>query len=105
MKKYLAIMAVTLLSGCMAAGPMQVSDGNQKNGDVVLSFNYNVMQKPTLDVQQGLQTAAGKCQSWGYTGAVPSGKPETVCTSKTEGGDCISWQVNTHFQCTGVAQK
>ena len=71
---------------------------------MVLSMQYNVMQQPMVDVRQGLQTAALKCQSWGYSGAIPSGKPSTICTTKTEGGDCIAWTVNSTFQCTGVAQ-
>ena len=106
MKLYLlGLPAVALLSGCMAAGPMQVSGGNRQNGDVVLSFDYNVMQNPSVNVTQGLQTAAGKCQSWGYAGAIPSGSPTTSCTGKTEGGDCISWRVSTHFQCTGQVSQ
>lgn len=94
----------TLLSACVAPSPMQVAGGSKESGQVVLDFEYNVMQQPTINVQQGLQTAAGKCQSWGYAGAIPSGKPATTCTTKTDGGDCIAWRVSSTFQCTGVVQ-
>lgn len=100
----LPALAAALLSACMAPSPMQVAGGSKERGEVVLSLDYNVMQMPTVNVQQGLQTAAGRCQGWGYAGALPSGKPSTVCSNKTEGGDCMAWRVTSKFQCTGVAQ-
>lgn len=99
-----AVFSVSMLAACVAPSPMQVGGGSKESGQVVLSFQYNVMQQPSIDVRQGLQTAAGKCQSWGYAGAVPNGKPATSCTTKTEGGDCIAWVVKSTFLCTGMAQ-
>lgn len=104
--KRLLLPALTagLLSACVAPSPMQVAGGSKQQGEVVLSFDYNVMQMPTVNVQQGMQTAAAQCQGWGYAGALPKGKPTTACSSKTEGGDCLAWRVTSKFQCTGVAQ-
>lgn len=93
-----------LLSACMPPSGIQVAGGNKANGQVVLSYDYNVMQKPVVDVQQGLSTAASQCQGWGYVGAIPSGKLSTTCSTKTQNGDCIAWKVTTRFQCTGVVQ-
>lgn len=101
---FLPVLAAGLLSACVAPSPMQVAGGSQQKGEVVLSMDYHVMQMPSVNVQQTLQTAAGKCQSWGYAGALPSGKPSTVCSNKTEGGDCLAWRVTSKFQCTGLAQ-
>lgn len=98
------ILTLVSLGACVAPSPMQVGGGSKETGKVVLSMQYNVMQQPMVDVRQGLQTAALKCQSWGYSGAIPSGKPSTSCTTKTDGGDCIAWTVSSTFQCTGVAQ-
>ncbi len=105
MKKVFGIVATAaLLGACVAPSPMQVGGGSKESGQVVLDFQYNVMQQPTINVRQGIQTAAGKCQSWGYVGAIPSGTPTTTCTTKTDGGDCIAWRVSSTFQCTGVVQ-
>jgi hypothetical protein len=101
---FLPVLAAGLLSACVAPSPMQVAGGSKQQGEVVLSLDYNVMQMPTVNVQQGLQTAVAQCQGWGYSGALPSGKPVTVCSNKTEGGDCMAWRVTSKFQCTGVAQ-
>lgn len=98
------IAAAALFGGCVVPSPMQVGGGSKESGQVVLAFQYNVMQQPSVNMRLGLQTAAGKCQSWGYGGAIPSGKPAATCTTKTQGGDCITWTVSSTFQCTGVAQ-
>jgi hypothetical protein len=100
----LPVLALGLLSACVAPAPLQVAGGSKQKGEVVLAADYNVMQMPNVNVQQGLQTAVAQCQGWGYAGALPAGKPVNTCTSKTEGGDCIAWRVTSRFQCTGVAQ-
>jgi hypothetical protein len=100
----LSALIAGLLSACVASSPMQVAGGSKQQGEVVLAFDYNVMQMPSVNVQQGMQTAVAQCQSWGYAGALPKGKPATVCSGKTEGGDCLAWRVTSTFQCTGVAQ-
>ena len=98
------LFMVGLLSACVAPSPMQVSGGSKANGEVVLSYDYNVMQQPNVNVQQWLGTAAGRCQGWGYAGAVPNGSPDTTCSNRTQDGDCIAWKVTARFQCTGGAQ-
>jgi hypothetical protein len=105
MKFIFAIIGTAALVGaCVAPSPMQVGGGSKESGKVVVEFQYSVMQKPTINVRQGLQTAASQCQGWGYVGAIPSGKPTTSCTTKTDGGDCVAWRVSSTFQCTGVVQ-
>ena len=78
------LLAATLLAGCAAPSAMVVSDGNQSEGTVVLSYDYSLMQSPKVDWQEGLQKASAQCLSWGYNGALPSDKPSKTC--KTEIG-------------------
>lgn len=101
---FFIIASAALLGACVAPSPVQVGGGSKESGQVVLTFQYNIMQQPSVGVRQGLQTAANKCQSWGYAGAIPSGTPVVTCTTKTAGGDCIAWSMNSTFQCTGMAQ-
>ncbi|MEQ3722729.1 YecR family lipoprotein [Alcanivorax sp.] len=100
------LFAAASLTACVATpSPIRVADGNQAEGTVVLSTDYNLMQSPQMDWQQGLQKARAQCQSWGYNGAIPSGNPSQTCSNETQEGDCIGWTVKATFQCTGPAQQ
>ena len=100
--RLLTVLAAASLAACVtAASPIRVADGNQNEGTVTLATDYNLMQNPQMDWQQGLQKASAQCQGWGYSGAIPSGKPSQNCSNETQDGDCIGWTVNATFQCTG----
>ena len=104
MTRLSVLFAAALLAGCAAPSAMMVSDGNQSEGTVVMSYDYSLMQSPKVDWQQGLQKASTQCQGWGYNGAIPSGKPKRTCNNETQDGNCIGWTVNATFQCTGPNQ-
>lgn len=101
----LIILFTAALTSCAAPSAMEVSDGNQSEGTVVMSYDYSLMQSPKVDWQQGLQKATAQCQSWGYNGALPSDSPSKSCKTETQDGDCIAWTLSTTFQCTAKAQQ
>ncbi|KGD61334.1 hypothetical protein T9A_01783 [Alcanivorax jadensis T9] len=105
MTRLSALFIAALLAGCAAPSAMMVSDGNQSEGTVVMSYDYSLMQSPKVDWQQGLQKASAQCQSWGYNGALPSDTPSKSCKTETQDGDCIAWTLSTTFQCTAKAQQ
>lgn len=96
------LLAMTFLAACTASSPMRVSGGGASQGVVTLSYDYSLMQQPTIDWQQGLEKAAAQCRKWGYSGAVPDGETDKTCRNKTEDGDCIAWTLSANFQCTGA---
>ena len=104
MKLIPLLVAVGLLVGCATATPMKVSEGNRSKGEVILSAEYSILQPPSLDMQQGMATAAEQCQQWGYVSAVPDGKPARSCVSEMENGQCIGWAMNAKFLCTGASE-
>lgn len=101
----LVLGTAAALTACVTpAAPIKVAGGNQSEGTVVMSVDYNIMQNPQTNWQEGLQKASAQCMQWGYTGAIPSSKPSQTCSTKTQNGDCIGWTVSSTFQCTGGAQ-
>ena len=56
--RFLTVLAAASLVACVtAASPIRVADGNQNEGTVTLATDYNLMQNPQMDWQQGLQKA------------------------------------------------
>lgn len=102
---WIALMAAALLTACVSPSPVRVAGGDQSQGVVTLSYDYNVTQKPSIDWQQALQEAATQCHQWGYGGVIPTDKTSKSCKTRTDGGDCIAWTLSAKFQCTAKAQQ
>lgn len=102
---FLIIALAAVVSACATPSAIRVANGDQSQGTVVMAYDYSLMQSPKVDWQQGLQSASAQCQSWGYSGAIPAGKPSQACKTKTQDGDCIGWTISADFQCTAPAAE
>jgi hypothetical protein len=96
-----AAVMVALLQGCAVQKTMVATGGSRSDGTVKLAYEVAMLEKPQLDMQQGIATALEKCKVWGYTGAEPFGGQTKTCNS-WGGGGCNGWLVTVEFQCTGT---
>jgi hypothetical protein len=85
---------------------MVPTGGSRADGTVKLSYEFDRLEKPQVDMVQGAAAAAERCKNWGYSGAQPFGGQTKVCNDHNRDG-CTSWLVTVEFQCTGtpVASK
>ncbi|WP_314435123.1 YecR family lipoprotein [Massilia timonae] len=96
-----ALAAVFLtLQGCAVQKQLVATGGSRADGTVKMSYEFGMFEQPVINVQQGLQSAIQRCQSWGYTGAEAFGGQTKQCNGYG-GGNCNSWLVTMEFQCTG----
>ena len=95
------------LSGCATTKEWAATGGSRADGVVVLAYDHNNFEMPTVDEQQGLALAVTRCKSWGYEGAEAFGGVSKKCTSPVYGlyGGCNYWQVTKQYQCAGRPEK
>jgi len=97
----LAIVGVAVaLQGCAVQKQLVATGGSRADGTVKMSYEFGMFEQPVINLQQGVQSATQRCQSWGYTGAEPFGGQTKQCNGYGTGG-CNSWTVTVEYQCTG----
>ena len=104
MKTILSIITVVaVFSGCATTKEWSPTAGSRADGTMILSYQYNNFEQPTVDDNQGLQLATARCQQWGYTGAEAFGGVIRKCAEPVYGlyGGCNMWQVDKQYQCIG----
>ena len=57
-----------------------------------------MFERPEVDSAQALQIATKRCQSWGYTAAIPFEFINTSCQQMTSSG-CSVNMVQQEYQC------
>ena len=95
------LAAILALQGCAVQKDMVATGGSRADGTVKLAYEFRSFEKPVIDMQRGAATAAERCKTWGYDGAVPFGGETRVCNDSNRDG-CTRWQVSVEFQCTGT---
>ncbi|WP_336284190.1 YecR family lipoprotein [Citrobacter arsenatis] len=93
-------IGLVLLSGCAVRKEMTAIGGSKADGTVKLGYSFSEFEKPVVDVQQGINLAAKKCQAWGYSNAEPFGGQQSQCTNFDASG-CTAYNVTIEYQCTG----
>lgn len=101
MKKITVIIGILLLSGCAVKKEMTPIGGSKADGTVRLGYTFGQFEKPVVDLQQGAQLAAKKCQVWGYNGAEAFGGQQSQCMQSDAYGGCVMTNVSIEYQCTG----
>jgi hypothetical protein len=98
----LAALTVVILTfqGCAVQKQLVATGGSRADGTVKMSYEFGIFEQPVINVQQGLQSAIQRCQSWGYTGAEAFGGQTKQCNAYGS-GTCNSWLVTMEFQCIG----
>jgi len=95
-----AAAVVFTLQGCAVQKQLVATGGSRADGTVKMSYEFGMFEKPVINVQQGLQSAIKRCESWGYTGAEAFGGQTKLCNAYG-GGNFNNWLVTMEFQCTG----
>jgi len=96
--------SILLLSGCAVQKQLIPVGGSKSDGTVKLSYSFNELESPRVNLQQGAQAAAERCAAWGYSGAEPFGGSTSACT-QTSGDSCLETTVTVEYQCTGDLKK
>lgn len=106
--KHRIIIAAALavaLSACATPKEWTAAGGSRADGVVRLVFNYGGFEKPVVDEQQAVATAASKCRVWGYTSAEAFGAALYECKARGGLGQCMATQVTKEYQCTGLGDS
>lgn len=99
MKNIAIMFLLILLPGCATTKVLQATGGSKSDGIIELSYQYGAFEKPVVDWTQGMQTAAERCQAWGYGSADPFGGTISNCQAYDGYGGCNSWLVTVKYQC------
>lgn len=78
--------------------------GSRADGTVQLSFEHGSLEKPQLDLIQGLATAKQRCAAWGYSDAEQFGGNARQCQVPSQYG-CMRWYVTVTYQCLGKPKR
>lgn len=104
MKKYLFCCFIFLASCATVQLDWQAIGGSRSDGTVELAYQYSILQTPVVDYQQGLDLAAKRCMSWGYSGAEEFGGEISTCRRPGSSG-CAETFVTKQYQCLGHLEK
>ena len=105
--KMISIGAVALcaaLAACASAKTYSATGGSRADGTVRLSYEFGMLEVPTVDENQGLTLAKQRCSVWGYTGAEAFGGTTSQCTAPSSSG-CMTTLVTKEYQCTGTGGR
>lgn len=100
MKCALLLVAALAVSACATNETLVPVGGSRSDGVVRLAYQYGMFQKPVVDYDAAVRTAASRCNAWGYSNAEPFGSTETNCIAYNGYGSCIGWRVTVAYQCT-----
>jgi hypothetical protein len=100
MKQLATVLAALALSACATTETLVPVGGSRADGVVTLAYQYGMFQKPVVDYDQAVHTAAARCAAWGYSNAEPFGSSLSNCTAVNGYGACIAWRVSVSYQCT-----
>ncbi|EHK2735228.1 hypothetical protein J9K13_002756 [Salmonella enterica] len=95
---FIFLLLSSALSGCSVHKDMIPVGGSKADGTVKLAYEYGILREPEVSMQQGVEAATRKCQSWGYKEAEPFGGSEQTCIASGQYG-CMRYRVTTEFQC------
>ena len=105
--KLMAIFLVTLvfigLTGCAKKVQKDWNpiNGSRADGIVRLAIQYNDLEIPVTDDQQGLILAKKRCQSWGYSDTEPFGGVSVQMIALPYGFTRAKYQQTKEYQCIG----
>lgn len=101
MKKFLIlIFTIIVLDSCEVQKYLAISDGSKSDGTLTMVYEHGVYEKPVVHWEEAKQSAAEKCQSWGYGGAEFFDVGEKECISRDANGNCLRFRVTYKCQCT-----
>ncbi|HID6041774.1 TPA: YecR family lipoprotein [Klebsiella pneumoniae] len=97
--RYLGLMAVVLsLSACTTVTDMSATGGSRADGIVEMSYQYDVLQRVMIDKLKAQDSAARRCQSWGYKSAEAFDDGIRTCVDR-DMISCNVYRVTVRYQC------
>lgn len=90
---------IIMSSGCAVVKTPSISGINQEEGKIKMTYSYGLFQKPDVKWDDALISANTQCKQWGYQDAQQSVGPQTRCIQEDQKGNCISWQVDSIYDC------
>lgn len=116
MKKIILFVLFSLfIQGCATQKTLQFLEGSRVDGVVTLGFDYNELEVPQWNKNQGLQQSERICKGWGYKGASElSNDEECNHTSQSSHriGDvilnldeCTNARLMVKYQCTSQSNE
>jgi hypothetical protein len=88
------------LAGCASTQKWSPSGGSREEGLVRVSYEYPEFQQPEMSDAQAEKVALGRCNAWGYRGALPKAGQVRQCANMDK-GNCDLWTVTREYQCSG----
>jgi hypothetical protein len=104
-KKLCLLLMILFISGCAVVKTPTISGVDQDNGQIKMSYNYGLFERPDVKWNETLDSASAQCKNWGYMDAQQSTGPQTRCTKEDQKGNCISWQVDSLYKCNLSAEQ
>ncbi len=88
------------LTACAVNTPVDMTPtgGSKADGTVLLSYQFNTVQRPVINWPAETEKAARKCRAWGYSSAERFGGTRTRCVDFNEFG-CSWYEGVAVFQC------
>lgn len=97
--RYLGLMAVVLsVSACTTVTDMSATGGSRADGIVDMSYQYDVLQRVMIDKVKAQESAARRCQAWGYKSAESFDNGIRTCVDR-DFISCNVYQVTVRYQC------
>lgn len=104
-KKLYLLLMILFISGCAVVKTPTISGVDQDNGQIKMSYNYGLFERPDVKWNETLDSASAQCKNWGYIDAQQSTGPQTNCIKEDQKGSCISWQVDSLYKCNLSAEQ
>lgn len=114
-KIILFVLLSLFIQGCATQKTLQFLEGSRVDGVVTLGFDYNELEVPQWNTNQGLQQSERICKGWGYKGASElSNDKECNHTSQSSHrmGDvilnldeCTNARLMVKYQCTSQSNE
>ncbi|HIE4801237.1 TPA: YecR family lipoprotein [Serratia marcescens] len=86
------------LTGCSTVTDMAATGGSRADGIVEMSYQYMPFQSVKIDKTKAQQSAARRCQSWGYQSAEAFDDGLQACIDK-DMISCNTYRVTVRYQC------
>lgn len=97
----LVLGSLLLITGCATEKQYRVTEGNQTQGVVRVSYDFGALERPVVNDAQSDALARQQCEAWGFREAERASRQERKCLNPTNHGDCLEHRVTNKYQCTG----
>lgn len=103
----IASISLLCLTGCAKKVQKDwfATSGSRSDARIKMAYTYNPQfEIPVVRLEQAIEVATQKCQSWGYDRAEAFGGTLSRCTNisySMYGANCLEMAVEAEFQCLG----